>query len=154
MDVSIRWLIRRDMPEVLAIEQASFSCSQWTEEDFLSELRQRNVIGLVAERAGEIVGFMIYELHKSRLQLLSLAVRPDCRRQLVGTQMVLRLIDKLSQQRRTTIALLICERCLPGQMFFKSRDFVASRIVPNCCGDGDHDGYLMNFNIFREGTPE
>jgi len=31
--VHIRWMIRRDMPEVIQTEQASFDFS-WTEEDF------------------------------------------------------------------------------------------------------------------------
>ena len=47
--VHIRWMIRRDMPEVLQTEQESFDYS-WTEEDFLRCLRQRNCIGMVAEQ--------------------------------------------------------------------------------------------------------
>ncbi|HEX6986793.1 MAG TPA: GNAT family N-acetyltransferase, partial [Planctomycetaceae bacterium] len=87
--VQIRWLIRRDMADVLAIERASFEYA-WTEEDFLCCLRQRNCIGMVAERDGRIVGFMIYELHKARLRLLNFAVATDARRHRVGTQMVRR----------------------------------------------------------------
>ena len=49
VDAQIRWMIRRDMPEVLDIEQQSFEFA-WTEEDFLCCLRQRNCIGMVAER--------------------------------------------------------------------------------------------------------
>ena len=40
----IRWMIRRDMPEVLAIEAASFEFP-WLEDDFIRCLRQRNCIG-------------------------------------------------------------------------------------------------------------
>ena len=36
--VHIRWMIRRDMPEVLQTEQESFEYA-WTEEDFLRCLR-------------------------------------------------------------------------------------------------------------------
>ena len=81
--VHIRWMIRRDMPEVLQTEQESFEYS-WTEEDFLRCLRQRNCIGMVAERGDAIVGFMIYELHRTRLQLLNFAVNPTVRRTGVG----------------------------------------------------------------------
>ena len=61
MNVHIRWMIRRDMPEVLEIEQSSFEFP-WTEEDFIRCLRQRNCIGMVAEYDEKVVGFMIYEL--------------------------------------------------------------------------------------------
>ena len=39
--VHIRWMIRRDMPEILDIENQSFEFS-WSEEDFIRCLRQRN----------------------------------------------------------------------------------------------------------------
>ena len=78
--VHIRWMIRRDMPEVLQTEQESFEFA-WTEEDFLRCLRQRNCIGMVAEQGEKVVGFMIYELHKAKLHILNFAVHPSYRRQ-------------------------------------------------------------------------
>ena len=57
--VHIRWMIRRDMPEVLAIEGQSFEFP-WSEEDFLRCLRQRKCIGMVAEQHERVIGFMIY----------------------------------------------------------------------------------------------
>src|SRR5215213_10091464 len=102
--VHIRWMIRRDMPEVLQTEQESFDYS-WTEEDFLRCLRQRNCIGMVAEQGERVVGFMIYELHKQKLHILNFAVHPQCRRHGVGAQMVTKLIGKLSSHRRTRITL-------------------------------------------------
>ena len=117
LDTQIRWLIRRDMPEVLKIEQESFD-TPWTEEDFLCCLRQRNCIGMVAELDRQVVGFMVYELHKARLHILNFAVSLEFRRLGIGTQMVLRLIDKLSQQRRHEILLEVRERNLNAQLFF------------------------------------
>jgi [ribosomal protein S18]-alanine N-acetyltransferase len=146
LDVQIRWLIRRDMPEVLSIEQQSFEFS-WTEEDFLCCLRQRNCIGMVAERDHEIVGFMIYELHKSRLNILNFAVAPKQRRQGVGSQMVMRLVDKLSQQRRKEILLEVRERNLNAQMFFKQQAFRAVRVLRSHYDDTCEDAYIMQFRL-------
>ena len=41
------------MPEVLKIEHESFEFN-WTEEDFLACLRQRNCIGMVAEHENHV----------------------------------------------------------------------------------------------------
>ena len=142
--VQIRWLIRRDMPEVLAIEQGSFEYA-WTEEDFLLCLRQRNCIGMVAEQAGQIVGFMVYELHKSRLRLLNFAVAKSSRRSHIGTQMVRRLIDKLSQQRRQEIVLEVRETNLAAQLFFKNQGFRALGILRDRYDDTTEDAYLMRY---------
>jgi ribosomal-protein-alanine N-acetyltransferase len=144
LEVQIRWLIRRDMADVLRIEKESFE-HPWSEEDFLCCLRQRNCIGMVAEYDHEIVGFMIYELHKSRLHILNFAVDDAYRRQSVGAQMVARLIDKLSQQRRNEILLEVRERNLDAQVFFKEQGFRAISILRCHYDDTDEDAYLMRF---------
>ena len=41
-----RWLVRRDMDQVLEIERLSFP-HPWSEEEFLAALRQGNCIGRV-----------------------------------------------------------------------------------------------------------
>ena len=142
----IRWLIRRDMDEVLAIERASFEFP-WTEEEFLCCLRQRNCIGTVAELDHEIVGFMIYELHQSMLRILNFAVAPKIRRHGVGGQMVQRLVDKLSQQRRREIVLEVRETNLDAQLFFKNNDFRALQVLRNHYDDTLEDAYYMRYSL-------
>jgi ribosomal-protein-alanine N-acetyltransferase len=115
--VHIRWMIRRDMPDVLQIEQASFEFA-WSEEDFIRCLRQRNCIGMVAEQGDRVAGFMVYELHRTRLHLLNFAVCRSLRRHGIGGQMIGKLIGKLSPQRRTRITLEVRETNLPAQLFF------------------------------------
>src|SRR5690606_31174277 len=131
--VHIRWMIRRDMPEVLSTELASFEYA-WTEEDFLRCLRQRNCIGMVAETDGplggsRVVGFMIYELHETRLHVLHFAVHPQARRTGIGRQMVAKLVNKLSTHRRQKITLAVRERNLAAQVFFRAHDFKATRVL-------------------------
>src|SRR5881392_4191219 len=104
LPVHIRWMIRRDMPEVLAIEQECFEFP-WYEDDFIRCLRQRNCIGMVAEASERVVGFMIYELHKHRLHVLNFAVHEQFRRRYVASQMVKKLVSKLSHDRRSRVLL-------------------------------------------------
>lgn len=146
----IRWLIRRDMDEVLAIEGSSFEFP-WTEEEFLCCLRQRNCIGTVAELDHKIVGFMIYELHQSMLRILNFAVSPDLRRQGVGTQMVQRLVDKLSQQRRREIVLEVRETNLDAQLFFANGGFKALSVLRNHYDDTLEDAYCMRYSLNKSG---
>ena len=144
--VHIRWMIRRDMPEVLNTEQESFEFS-WTEEDFLKCLRQRNCIGMVAEHNEKVVGFMIYELHKTKLHVLNFAVHPSCRRIGIGRQMVSKLIGKLSSHRRTKITLAVRETNLGAQLFFKSLTFKATRVLRGYYEDSGEDAFLMQYRI-------
>ncbi|WP_437207266.1 ribosomal protein S18-alanine N-acetyltransferase [Planctomicrobium sp. SH664] len=134
------------MPEVLRIEQSSFG-TPWTDEDFLCCLRQRNCIGMVAEYDQKILGFMIYELHKSRLHILNFAVAPEMRKHGVGAQMVLRLVDKLSQQRRSEILMEIRESNLEAQLFFKKQGFKAVCVLRRHFDDTEEDAYIMQYRL-------
>jgi ribosomal-protein-alanine N-acetyltransferase len=145
LGVHIRWMIRRDMPEVLAIEGNSFEFP-WSEDDFIRCLRQRNCIGMVAEHDERVAGFMIYELHKTRLQILNFAVHPEYRRRGVGAQMVEKLVGKLSYQRRTRILLEIRETNLPAQLFFRTLGFRAISVLRDFYDDTTEDAYLMQFH--------
>lgn len=144
--VHIRWMIRRDMPEVLQTEQLSFEHA-WTEEDFLRCLRQRNCIGMVAEHGEKVVGFMIYELHKNKLHILNFAVHPAWRRMGVGLQMVGKLISKLSSHRRTRINLEVRETNLIAQLFFQKQAFKAMRVLRSYYDDSGEDAFLMEYRF-------
>src|SRR5690348_13487885 len=142
--VHLRWMIRRDMPEVLEIENDSFEFP-WQEDDFIRCLRQRNCIGMVAEHDDKVVGFMIYELHKSRLHILNFAVSASCRRRGVGSQMIAKLVAKLSNQRRTRILLEVRETNLDAQLFFRNEGFRAVSVLRDFYEDTTEDAYLMQF---------
>jgi ribosomal-protein-alanine N-acetyltransferase len=144
--VHIRWMIRRDMPEVLAIEHTSFEYP-WCEEEFLRVLRQRNCIGMVAEHGERIVGFMIYELHRNKIHVLDFATQSDFRRRGVGRQMIAKLVGKLSNQRRNRIALFIRETNLAAQLFFRVSGFRATEVVREHYLDTGEDAYLMHYHL-------
>ncbi len=146
--VHIRWMIRRDMPEVLAIEHACFDFP-WCEEEFLRVLRQRNCIGMVAELGEQVVGFMIYELHKNKLQVLDFASHPEFRRLGVGQQMVAKLVGKLSSHRRTRIVLHVRETNLDAQFFYRNQGFLALEVAREHFGDTGEDAYLLQY-LFDE----
>jgi ribosomal-protein-alanine N-acetyltransferase len=144
LHVHIRWMIRRDMSEVLDIESASFEFP-WSEEDFVRCLRQRNCIGMIAEHDDRVVGFMIYELHKTRLHILNFAVASRYRRLGVGSQMVTKLASKLSSQRRTRITLEVRETNLAAQLFFRAQGFRAVNVLRNYYDDTPEDAYVMQY---------
>lgn len=130
----IRCMIRRDMPEVLAIERGQFALP-WSEGDFIECLRKRNCIGMVTEDKDEaIAGYMLYELHKERLGLVRIAVRE--RLEGVGTRLIEKAKSKLSLSRRSSITTHVPEYALGAQLFFRSMGFVATG------GDGESYDFI------------
>jgi len=144
----IRWMIRRDMPEVLAIEIACFGFFAWSEDDFIRCLRQRNCIGMVAEDGEAVAGFMIYELHRDRLEVLDFAVMPTLQGRRIGQAMVMKLVNKLSPSRRCTIRVDVRETNLEAQLFFRAMQFKAVGVLPNHYDDCDDDAYRFEY-VYR-----
>ena len=143
--VHIRWMIQRDLAEVLAIEAEAFEFP-WRETDFIHCLRQRNCIGLVDERAEQVAGFMVYELFKTRIHVLNFAVAERWRRRGVGTAMALKLIGKLSLARRSRIVLEVRESNLAALLFWRSLGFRATNILRCYYEDvPDEDAYVMEY---------
>lgn len=97
----VRWMIRRDLTDMIKIEQKTIG-PKWNEKTFLETLRGRNCIGMVVEDQKKIVGFMIYELHKTKLTILKLTGCP-----LAVNTMIEKLKSKLSSHRRTRIDVVI-----------------------------------------------
>jgi ribosomal-protein-alanine N-acetyltransferase len=128
LGIHVRWMIRRDMTEVIGIER-----------------EQRNCIGMVAELADSVVAFMIYELHRSRLHMLNFAVMRSHRRLGIGTQMMSKLVGKLSPERRARIALEVRETNLAAQLFFRSLGFRAVSVLKDFYQDSTEDAYLMQY---------
>lgn len=150
MNPHIRWAIRRDMPEVLAIDATSFTHG-WDEFAFISRLRTSNVIGMVAECDNRIAGFMVYHLQKGYLYVERLAVHEDYRYTGVGTALIQKLIDKLNPDRRDRIEIHINERNLETQEFLKSRGFWATRTEKEYFEDTGRgvpdDAYVMEYRL-------
>ena len=141
----IRWMIRKDLPEVLAIENAAFEFP-WKEDDFIRCLRQRTCIGMVAEHENRVAGYMVFRLHRTRIQLLNFAVRPDLWRLGIGREMVAKLKKKLSEQRRERLCLEVRESNLDAQLFWRAMGFRAVNIVHHFFNTGE-DAFLFRFNV-------
>lgn len=143
-DIHMRWMIRRDMPEVLAIEAESFEFP-WSPDDFTRCLRQRNCIGMVAELADSVVAFVIYELHRQSLHVLNLAVTRTHRRLGIGGRIMTKLSGKLAPERRGRIVLEVRETNLPAQLFFRSLGYRAVSVLKDFYQDTTEDAYLMEY---------
>lgn len=142
--VHVRWMIRRDMSEMLEIERESFEYP-WPEDEFIRCLRQRECVGMIAEHAEQVVGFLIYQIFNTRLHVLSVAVAKDYRHRGVGSQMIEKLKDKLSAQRRPSITLEVRETNVAAQVFFAKCGFVATKILRDWYEESTEDAYLMQY---------
>lgn len=125
MPVHIRWLIRRDFPEVLMAEFLGAKNTPMTEQQLIEMLRTRSIIGMVFEHNEEIVGHMIYELREKTIFIKRFIVHPDYRNKRIGAQAIKKLYDKLHKRKR--IKIVVDENHLELQLFLRSQGFLATK---------------------------
>ena len=145
-DVHVRWLINRDMPEVMEIENTSFPYC-WNREDFRNALRQRNYIASVAEVAEKVVGFCVYSLHAGRIEVENIAVHPDYRRQGVGASLVAKIASKLTPRRRNLVRVAANEENTASHLFWKACGFRAVAVIPNFWDGFDFAAYIFELRV-------
>lgn len=151
----IRWMIRRDLPKVLEIEQLCFR-DPWGEEKFIQYLRERSVIAQVAEHEEQVLGYMVYENQFHGIELHNLAVAPARQRRGVGRALVQKLIGKLAPQRRRFLLADVADYNLDAQLFFQTLGFLA-KIEPDRFRDSRdgmvYDAFRFEYRLKLEATP-
>lgn len=136
MDLNIRWMEQKDIPEVVSI-QKEFE-SNYTENDAKKFAKKKASICAVVELDERIVGFAFYEIKGiSKIKINELCVRTEHRRKGVGTFLINSLISKLNQK-RNKIEVEISEYNLIAQLFLKNKNFKVTEIQ-------DQD----NFSIYK-----
>lgn len=126
----VRWLIRRDFPEVMEIDKSCFK-KRWSEQKFIQALRDRLTIGMIVEYGEAVVGYMIYKLHKNRLFLIRMAVHPKFQKRGLGRAMIEKLKGKLSGNKRTRLTAVSTDDKLGEHLWLKACGFRATQIKDN-----------------------
>lgn len=143
-NVHIRWMIRRDVPAILQMEQQSYP-DPWEEATLLHHLRKIKVICLVAERGEDVIGYAIYGLYKKRLHLLRFTVESQSRRKSVGALMMKKLQTKLDPGQRSHLTVTLRETNLGGLLFLRRLGFRATGMQRSYYADTDEDAIFLEF---------
>jgi ribosomal-protein-alanine N-acetyltransferase len=150
-DLTLRWMIRRDLPHLLHIHHQT-PALPLSAHDLLTISRSVDTGICVAEVRDRVVGFLIYrvalptemepdvELGTMRITLLNVAVAPAWQRQGVGRALIERFKNKLSGP-QDHIEAVVPESNLAAQLLLRETGFKAVRILRGHFDD--EDGYLM-----------
>lgn len=145
-DTTIRGVIRSDLKRIIEIETQNFKFS-WTEDELLDNLRLPKTISMAIEYNSTLVGYMIYELEKTNISLWNIRIASDYQRQGLGSLLIDRLCNKLSETRRRTIEVQVRETNLSAQLFFSAYDFRAISIIKKPFEESDEDAYIMRYTL-------
>ena len=146
MDVSVRWWTNRDSPQVLDIQRLS-GVTNHPKNYFIELLGERTVVGCVAEKGDRVLGYMIYEVFKNRLEVIHFEVHPEFRRQKVGFQMFGNLMEKCQKQDRRFITCVVPEYNMSMCLFLRKMGAVCRQVRRNCFENSNESGYYFEYYL-------
>ena len=132
------------MREVLPIERSSYEYP-WGSREF--GLAIKSNWGMVAEVDGAVVGYLIWERHESRMQLLNLAVAFEHRRRGIGRALVERLATLAFGASVPRMAIEVRESQDGAHLFLKAAGFVALNVLRGYYRDSTEDAYVFSRKI-------
>jgi ribosomal-protein-alanine N-acetyltransferase len=145
--VSFRLMARGDLDEVLEIESRAFlHDGVWTKSDFLSSLKSRDDVSLVATVQNAVVGYVVYQVFKGEYWIFNLAVDEDFRRKGIGKAFIDRLKVRLNETDKKRIVFDLRERNLSAQLFLKSQGFKARGIERGFFEDTGEDCWQFRYS--------
>lgn len=129
--ITIDFMKKEDIDQVLAIEHASFS-SPWSRNLFLSEFRSPRVSSLMVSLADspgrKVSGFIIFWTVEDEMHILNLAVAPEFRRQGIAKMLVLAALAHARRKGAKRAFLEVRASNIAAQKLYSSLGFTGIAI--------------------------
>ncbi|MBU2502911.1 ribosomal protein S18-alanine N-acetyltransferase [bacterium] len=140
-------VIRRSRPEdlgaVLRIEHLSFS-DPWTADALYGELGADALrLSLVAERAGQVCGYLMAWLVVDQLHVLNIAIDPDARRLGLGTALLAEAARRAEPLGMVDVTLEVRRSNTGARQFYRRHGLREVGLRPGYYGDNGEDAIIM-----------
>lgn len=130
-------MVPADLPEVVAIERASFP-NPWTGPLFLQELQvgfSRTIVARGDDRA--ILGYLCRWLVADEIHVLNVAVAPSARGRGLGAALMRQVLDEAAGGRVVAVTLEVRRSNTAGRRLYESFGFEEVGSRPNYYGRGE-----------------
>jgi ribosomal-protein-alanine N-acetyltransferase len=142
--MNIRRMTLADIPQVVAIDQASFSLP-WPERSFRFEVTDNPASRVwVAEIDGRIVGMIVAWLLVDEAHVATIATHPGYRRQGIASRLLIHALHSLMDEGAVNSVLEVRESNIAAQEMYRKLGFVESGRRYRYYRDNEEDAILMS----------
>jgi ribosomal-protein-alanine N-acetyltransferase len=132
----------RDLDAVFAIESLSFQ-GPWRLNSFARAVDDPRQHFLVAELGRQLVGYGGFWVEADRAHIAKVAVRPDFRRQGIGSVILQRLLEDIRSLRLRHAFLEVRRSNLVAQELYRRFGFRFDRVQPHAYPDNGEDALIF-----------
>ena len=138
----IRPTKKDDLEAIISIEKLSFN-SPYTDDMVKYIVYNKNAINLVAEKEGEIIGYIFAVLRTKREgHVISIAIRPDFRKKGVGLNLIKEIIKILKVNKANKLILEVNIANQGAINFYEKLGFNMTKTIEKYY-DNREDAYEM-----------
>ena len=141
--MQIRPMTREDCVQVAAIEAVSFSVP-WSLNAFLDTVERENYRYVVAEEAGEILGYCGFCFVLDEAEIPNVCVKAEARQKGIGRRMMSALLDIAKNLGITVLFLEVRESNAPARQLYESLGFLADGVRKKFYEQPVEDAVLMS----------
>lgn len=120
--MEIKAMKEAQVPQIAALERVCFS-DPWSEKSILSELENPLSCWLVAMDGERLAGYVGSQTVLGETDMMNLAVDPDYRRKGLGKELILSLIEALSQRGSRCLTLEVRDSNAPARALYEGLAF-------------------------------
>lgn len=146
MSVTIRPAAESDLPALAALESACFS-HPWSEKSLAETLGNGRSLFLLAEQAGEPLGYLGMEYVLDEGGITNVAVFPAHRRQGIADALLNELLRRAKGLGLATVTLEVRETNAPAIALYQKHDFVPVGRRKNYYTSPTEDAILMTVTL-------
>lgn len=145
-NITVTFMRKEDVDQVLAIEHASFSMP-WSKNLFLSEFRSPDVSTLMVALADgperTVVGYLVFWLVQDEMHILNLAVAPGFRRSRIARKIVFAGLKHAFQKGARRAFLEVRFSNTAAQKLYSSLGFVGTSLRREYYDNPVEDAVIM-----------
>ncbi len=146
-------LIRRatpvDIPHMRSLEQRAESAAHWAEREYdaLFALGAPRRLALIADKEGQVAGFLIARCDLEEWELENVVVVPEHRHSGIGGQLVGALLHQAGEAGATSVLLEVRESNDPARQLYKKFGFLEAGRRPNYYANPAEDALLLKYLV-------
>lgn len=142
-EVIIRRMTMADVDGVYAVEIATFPTDAWERDAFVSDMNNPVARYLVAEKAGEIIGYAGAWIVLDESQITNIAVLQAYRGQRIGKRLTHALLQYMSNLGAAYATLEVRRSNEVAQNLYKSLGFIKMGVRKRYYVDNGEDAFVM-----------
>jgi ribosomal-protein-alanine N-acetyltransferase len=144
--LSFRPMTLADLDEVMAIERSAFRYP-WSSRFFLQELQVQCARSILAEIDGKILGYVLFWLVPSEIDIHNIAVHTSYRRLGIARALLQHVIGEGRDRGLVRITLEVRRSNSAAQKLYESLGFVITGLRKGYYSDDGEDAFVMALEL-------